>query len=190
MKNRFAVFGFSLAALLALEEVFLFLAITEVAPQYFPPYMPDGVVLTLIFLPFAAVWLYTVCSIGGRTQSVKDVLLVGLGGLGAAVVATSTAYIPFLGYRLMRGIIILLGIAAIGLAIYGYRQAGECIPCGIACMNTCYFAVNFFLIGMASGSGYGSATTAIWTMIFLPVLIGLIITDAVDAAREAPERPV
>ncbi|MFR8011597.1 MAG: hypothetical protein ACLU8W_07560 [Clostridia bacterium] len=167
--------GSVLTGLLLAEEIFYLLA----AAGLFQERIAEPILMGLIFAPFAVVWLYGVISVWAKTRRAKTVILAGVASLLGAAAVTAAYLIPGIGAILMLALCLVLAIAAILLAITGFQLASPSISYGILCMGAAYFAVNFFLVGMSTGSGTDNIWTAIWSMILIPFLCGLMITDLV-----------
>lgn len=167
--------GSILTALLLAEEVFYILSMAGLLQNR----IAESVLMGLIFAPFAVAWLYGVISVWAKTRRAKPVLLTGLASLLATATVTGAYLIPGIGVILMLVLCLVLAIAAVLLAVTGFQLASANIPYGLLCMNAAYFAINFFLVGMSSGSGSGNIWTAVWSMILIPCLCGLMITDLV-----------
>lgn len=167
--------GSVLIVLLLAEEIFYLLA----AAGLFQERIAEPILMGMIFAPFAVAWLYGIISVWAKTRRAKAVILSGLVCLLATVIVTSSLLIPGIGTILMLILCIGLSLAAILLAVTGFQLASPAISYGLLCMSTAYFAVNFFLVGMSTGSGTDNIWTAIWSIILIPFLCGLMITDLI-----------
>lgn len=179
--------GSVLIVLLLAEEIFYLLA----AAGLFQERIAEPILMGLIFAPFAVAWLYGMISVWAKTRRAKAVILSGLACLLETAIVTSAPLIPGIGTILMLILCIGLSLAAILLAVAGFRLASPSISYGILCMGAAYFAVNFFLVGMSASSGADNIWTALWSMILIPFLCGLMITDliAVRPYIQAPQKP-
>lgn len=167
--------GSVLTVLLLAEEIFYLLA----AAGLFQERIAEPILMGLIFAPFAVAWLYGMISVWAKTRRAKTVILSGLASLLATAIVTSAYLIPGIGSILMLALCLILAITAILLAVTGFQLASPRISYGILCMDAAYFAVNFFLVGMSTGSGMDNIWTAVWSMILIPFLCGLMITDLI-----------
>lgn len=167
--------GSVLIVLLLAEEIFYLLA----AAGLFQERIAEPILMGLIFAPFAVAWLYGMISVWAKTRRTKTVILSGLASLLATAIVTGAYLIPGIGTILMLILCIGLSIAAILLAVTGFQLASPTISYGLLCMSAAYFAVNFFLVGMSASSGADNIWTAVWSMILIPFLCGLMITDLI-----------
>lgn len=174
-KKAHILYGILIFSILLGVTLFDFLSIIKVID----PYRGEKIVVTLIYLPCLLIFLYCWGSIQIRSR-VSKAASACLIALLASVAICLVPLIPGVGAILL---FLLLGgliAAGIGCAAYGVSQWNEvCIPYGILCLLPGYCGVNFFIIGAASGSGADSMTTAIWSIILLPLFCTLIILDMV-----------
>lgn len=174
-KNVLILYGALISVIFSGAVLFDLLAIAKV----FDPFVGEKILIRLIYFPcfFVLTYCWGSIQIRSRVSKAASACLIAL---LASVAICLVPLIPGVGAILL---FLLLGgliAASIGCAAYGVSQWNEiCIPYGILCLLPGYCGVNSFIIGSASGSGAGSMTTAIWSMILLPLFFALIILDMV-----------
>lgn len=178
MKSKFSCFliglGSVLAALFALDEIFLFLREAHLLSMH----IEKTVVICLVLTPFLAALLYSMLSVFAKTKSFKQVIFAGGAGILLAVVETVAFYIiPSLSLYYMVGAALI--IAAIVLTAYGFGVAESSGSYGVLCANAVYFTFNYVILGMSASSGF----RAFWAVILLPVLCAFIIADMVSVSK-------
>lgn len=178
MKSKFSRFiiglGTVLAALFALDEIFLFLREAHLLPMH----IEEKTIISLVMTPFLAALLYSMLSVFAKTKSFKQVILAGSVGVLLAIVETvASDIITSLSLYYMVGAALI--IAAIVLTAYGFGVAESSGSYGVICANAVYLTFNSMLLAMSASSG----TRAFWAVILLPVLCALIIADMVSVSK-------
>lgn len=175
MKSKFSRFliglGTVLAALFALDEIFLFLREAHLLSMH----MEEKTIISLVLTPFLASLLYSMLSVFAKTKSFKQVICAGGVGVLLAIVETVAFYIIPSLYMVGAALI----IAAIVLTAYGFGVAESSGSYGVICANAVYLTFNSMLLAMSASSG----TRAFWAVILLPVLCALIIADMVSVSK-------
>ncbi len=174
-KKAHILYGVLILSILLGVALFDFLSIIKAIE----PYRGEKIVVILIYLPCLLIFLYCWGSIQIRSRASKAAAACLLALLASGAICL-VPLIPGIGAILL--FLLLGGLIAsgIGCAAYGVSERNEIlIPYGILCLIPGYCGVNFFILGAASGSGGGNVTTAIWSMILLPLFCAFMILDMV-----------
>ncbi len=178
MKSKFSrflfVIGSVLAALFALDEIFLFLWELNLLPMH----IEEKTIVSLVLTPFLAALLYSMLSVFAKTKSFKQVIVAGGIGVLLAIAEVAVFYIiPSLLLFYLGGAVLI--IAAFVVTAYGFGVAESSGSYGVLCANAVYLTFNSILLAMSASSG----SRAFWAVILLPVLCASIIADMVSVSK-------